>query len=335
MQIVQIKTRFIDLTRAFLFREQTPSYAFGMTDVILDLLNMMRVRSTAYIGKNLTAPWGVHIDEHPHLARFHIVMAGSTWIEMPGLEKPVKLNVGDIAIIPNGAAHSYVDEPGRETKTASFPTGKENSYFHPFDDDSDATHLLCGYFEMSNGTPPAITESLPKLLIGRTDDTNLSKKFGMVVNLIAAELAELSDQSLVVLNRMTEMLCIYTIQDWMDRTMNDADHLMALADPKTKLVLDMIHENPSRPWSVDSLAKLYGQSRTAFAAHFKLATNMSPMNYVRRWRINLACRMLEENAFSIDEIAFKSGYADTNAFNRAFKRETGSSPGAYKRLARV
>ena len=306
-----------------------------MTDVILDLLNMMRVRSTAYIGKNLNAPWGVHIVEHPSLARFHIVISGSTWIEMPGEANPIKLEVGDIAIIPNGGAHSYVDKPGRETKNAAFPTGKENSYFHTFDGDSDSTHLLCGYFEMSNGTPPAITQSLPPLLIGRASDSALSKKFKMVVDLISVELADMSDQSLVVLNRMTEMLCIYTIQDWMDRTMDEDDHLLALADPKTKLVLDTIHENPGEPWTVDSLARLYGQSRTAFASHFKLATGMSPMNYVRRWRINLACRMLEDNALSIDEIAFKSGYADTNAFNRAFKRETGSSPGAYKRLTRV
>ncbi len=306
-----------------------------MTDVILDLLNMMRVRSTAYIGKNLHAPWGVYIDEHPNLARFHIVIAGSTWIKLPDENAPVKLNKGDIAIIPNGRAHSYLDEVSRETKTASFPTGEENSYFQPFEPESGATHLLCGYFEMSNGTPPAITACLPELLIGRASDSVLSKKFGMVIDLISAELADVPDQSQLVLNRMTEMLCIYTIQDWMDRSMDEDDQLMALADPKTKLVLDNIHENPSTPWTVNSLAKLYGQSRTAFASHFKVATGMSPMNYVRRWRINLACRMLEENALSIDEIAFKSGYADTNAFNRAFKRETGSSPGAYKRLARV
>ncbi|WP_299194861.1 AraC family transcriptional regulator [uncultured Litoreibacter sp.] len=306
-----------------------------MTDVILDLLNMMRVRSTAYIGKNLSSPWGVHIDEHPNLARFHIVVAGHTWVDLPGGGSPEKLNVGDIAIFPNGKAHSYFDEIGRETKTGSFPTGAENSYFHPLVHDSSDTHLLCGYFEMSNGTPPAITASLPDMLIGRASDTALSKKFSMLVGLISAELSEFSEQSLVVLNRMTEMLCIYTIQDWMDRTMDEDDHMMALADPKTKLVLDAIHNDPTRHWSVNNLAQLYGQSRTAFAARFKQATGMSPMNYVRRWRINLSCRMLEDNSLSIDEIAFKSGYADTNAFNRAFKREIGSSPGAYKRLARV
>ena len=41
--------------------------------------------------------------------------------------------------------------------------------------------------------------------------------------------------------------------------------------------------------------------------------------------------MLEEGSLALDEIAFKSGYADTNAFNRAFKREIGASPGAFRR----
>lgn len=260
-------------------------------------------------------------------------MAGSTWIEFDGDTPPVKLDVGDIVIFPNGTAHSYTDQLGRDTKTATFPTGEENSYFHRFDPDSDATHLLCGYFELSSGTPPAITQNLPDILIGRATKGEMAPRTQMLIKMMAHELADFSNQSQTVLNRMTEMLCIFTIQDWMRQTLDEGDHLMAMADPKTKLVLDNIHEKPSMPWSVESLAKLFGQSRTAFAAHFKQTTGMSPMNYVRRWRINLACQMLEGNSMSIDEIAFKSGYADTNAFNRAFKRETGFSPGAYKRGA--
>jgi AraC-like DNA-binding protein len=55
------------------------------------------------------------------------------------------------------------------------------------------------------------------------------------------------------------------------------------------------------------------------------------MSYVRGWRISLARQMLQGNSLPLDEIAFRSGYADTNAFNRAFKRETGRTPGSVKR----
>ncbi|MEM7471910.1 MAG: AraC family transcriptional regulator [Pseudomonadota bacterium] len=309
-----------------------------MTNLIPDLLNMLRVQSTVYIGKNLSAPWGVHITEHPTLARFHIVVAGSTWVDANDDQEPVELHKGDVAIFFNGSAHSYMDAPGRYTTTASFPTGQENSYFETFDRDSVETHLLCGYFEMSPSTPPAVSENLPDMLIGRANETSQDKKgartaqIARLIDLITDELVSTTDQSRVVLNRMTEILCMFTLRTWMTQTIGPHDHLFAMADSKTKAVLDMIHEHPYNDWTVDALAQLYGQSRTAFTAHFKRKIGISPMQYVRKWRINKACEMLEEDAMSIDEAAFKSGYADTNAFNRAFKRETGYSPGAYKRL---
>ncbi len=67
-------------------------------NVIADILNMLRVRSTVYIGKNLAAPWGVHITEHESLARFHIVVAGSTWVRLEKDGDAVLLNEGDVAI---------------------------------------------------------------------------------------------------------------------------------------------------------------------------------------------------------------------------------------------
>ena len=302
-----------------------------MSNTILDLLNHLRVKSTAFVGKNLASPWGVEIDQHTDLARFHIVISGSTYI---GTTDNVELlSAGDVAIIPNGKAHFYADKLGRQLKPTNFPNGPCNSYFQQYHKDASNTHLLCGYFEVSKSTPPAITSCLPEMLIGRAKDPALAKKFSMVIALLVEELANPDNQSQANLNRLTEILCIYAIQGWVSQCITEDQQLRALADPKTKLVLDKVHERPDAPWTVDSLARHFGQSRTAFAAHFKKATGMSPMHYVRRWRINLACGMLEENALSIDEIAYKSGYADTNAFNRAFKRETGSSPGVYKRMA--
>lgn len=297
---------------------------------IIDLLNLLRVKSTAYLAKNLAAPWSIEIDKYRDLARFHILVAGSTYVGL-NEETAERLEPGDIAIIPDGKAHFYSDKLGRCHKSASFPNGPGGSYFHKLDPDSSDTHLLCGYFEMSKTTPPAIMACLPRLLIGRAKDNPFSKKIAMITKLIAEELANPEDQSQANLNRLTEILCIYAIQSWAEHGLDHDHNLRALADPKTKLVLDKVHENPGAPWTVETLAAHFGQSRTAFATHFKKATGLSPMSYVRRWRINLACGMLEDSALSIDEIAFSSGYADTNAFNRAFKREIGFSPGAYKR----
>lgn len=303
-----------------------------MSDCILNLLDLMRVRGTAYIAKSLTTPWGVYIEEKPCLARFHLVTSGSTWIGMPGTNHAELLNAGDIAIIADGKAHSYTDDPTRGAyQNMNYPAEPSSARFELFDKEKNDTQLLCGYFEFSPNTPMAIRSCLPDLLIGRRNDPKMAKKFDLMVDLAREELRNDAPVSQVTLNRVTEMICVHTIQRWFQEALSENDHLRALADPKVKLVLDAIHAAPKEPWSVDSLAQIHGQSRTAFAVQFKLAMGMSPMRYVRQWRIKLACKMLEDSTLSIDEIAFNFGYSDTNAFNRAFRRELGTSPGAFKR----
>ena len=305
-----------------------------MADVILELLNLMRVRGTAYISKTLAAPWGVYIDHHPDLARFHLVLGGSAWMSVPGATEPEKLNTGDIAIIPNGRAHTYTDTAERRPlENSSFPSFAPEPYFVPYNAASIETHLLCGYFRISPNTPPAILNRLPDLLVARGNREPNLTQFDLIVKLAQNELSKKGAPSQIILNRLTEMLCVIALQDWLEDAVTRDEGLQALADPKTKLVLDAVHTDPAHAWTVAGMAKISGQSRTAFAAHFKQATGLSPIHYVRRWRIRNACKMLEATGSSIDEIAFKSGYEDTNAFNRAFRREMGSSPGVYRRLA--
>lgn len=83
-----------------------------MTDVLSNLLEMLRVRGTAYIGKNLNPPWGMYVTEQQNLCRFHLVLAGWTWIELPGKNRREKLNPGDFVIVPHGSAHILSDEGG-------------------------------------------------------------------------------------------------------------------------------------------------------------------------------------------------------------------------------
>lgn len=303
--------------------------------MISDLLDMMRVSSTAYVGKNLTAPWGVKVSESPVYARFHLVMAGSTWVRLEDGSPPQKLKAGDIVIIPHGTAHVYSDtEFGAIMASRDLPNFEVGPYFHHLGTDPETTNILCGFFEISAQTPPAILQRLPKMLVASVGETLSDEAKSPLVELLRIELSKEKEPSNVVLNRLTELICLYAIEHWLDAALTHDERLTALAEPKVKLVLDHIHNDPSEPWTVERLAKLYGQSRNAFAAQFKYATGLAPMSYVRRWRIQAASRMLANPGMTIDEIAFKSCYADTNAFSRAFKREMGESPGAYKRSLR-
>jgi AraC-like DNA-binding protein len=75
-------------------------------------------------------------------------------------------------------------------------------------------------------------------------------------------------------------------------------------------------------------------SRSAFAARFMSLVEESPMLYLRRWRMQVALTRLKTEDIPIAELGEELGYQSEAAFNRAFKKTMGTTPGAVRRQAR-
>jgi AraC-like DNA-binding protein len=55
------------------------------------------------------------------------------------------------------------------------------------------------------------------------------------------------------------------------------------------------------------------------------------MHYLSNWRLQLAARLIAGQGMSIAKAAAEVGYETEAAFNRAFKRQVGLPPGAWRR----
>jgi len=64
--------------------------------------------------------------------------------------------------------------------------------------------------------------------------------------------------------------------------------LRALVDPQIGLVLQRVHERVDHPWTLESLARVGGMSRSVLAQRFKELVGESPLSYVTRWRMHVA-----------------------------------------------
>ena len=71
-------------------------------------------------------------------------------------------------------------------------------------------------------------------------------------------------------------------------------------------------------------------SRSSFAERFTAYVGMPPMQYLARWRVQIAARMLERPSVRIAQAAAEVGYQSEAAFNRSFKRHVGATPGAWR-----
>jgi AraC-like DNA-binding protein len=116
--------------------------------------------------------------------------------------------------------------------------------------------------------------------------------------------------------------------------------LLALAQRNTGLAridkaLRLIHSDYSQPFNVDRLAGCVNMSASAFHRTFKDVTSLSPIQYVKKVRLNKARSMLVEQGVRAGDAARLVGYESVSQFSREFKRYFGTSPGRLPELIRA
>lgn len=102
------------------------------------------------------------------------------------------------------------------------------------------------------------------------------------------------------------------------------------ASLRVQRVLNAIQDDLKRHWKIAELAQLMGFSQPHLFRLFKQATGATPMDWLRRERINCAKRRLVETRDRISLIAEEIGYTDPLHFSREFKKVVGASPRGYR-----
>lgn len=98
-------------------------------------------------------------------------------------------------------------------------------------------------------------------------------------------------------------------------------------------VLKVIHRNPEHRWTLLNMAETAHLSRSAFAKEFKALTGSSPIKYLSHLRMERAAYALSQGEKSISQVAEEAGYESDAAFNKAFRKMIGDTPGHYRRTA--
>jgi len=83
--------------------------------------------------------------------------------------------------------------------------------------------------------------------------------------------------------------------------------------------------------TVAALARIVGMSRSAFAACFAATMGRAPMEFLSRWRMNLAQDALSRGGTSLDRLAEEIGCESASAFSAAFPKRVAMAPGAFAR----
>jgi AraC-like DNA-binding protein len=302
-------------------------------DAVSELLAALKVHSSVYCLSDLGAPWGFAVDG-ADTAKFHLVLEGTCWLQAGSLH-PVRLATGELAILPRGERHTMSDE------LDSPVTGLEQLIAdHPLDADARLwcggngarTRLLCGGFALGDPMPAPLLELLPPVLTMDPGSASISAWIDPVFALVRDEASRTAPGAQVIFAKLADVFLAQALRAWLTGA-GQAGLLRPPSDrdPRIEKAAALIREQPTRQWTLQALAREVGMSRTLFTTRFRAALGESPMRYLAKVRLGQAAGYLRTADLSIDTIAIRTGYGNNASLSKAFKRELGISPGAYRR----
>jgi len=302
-------------------------------DVLADVLAATHIGNTLFCRKEFEAPWQLQIDQ-PHHAGFNIVSRGTCWLCSRGMSEPLQLVQGDVVLYPHGTARILADSPEATTlwdhQTLPDPAAVETG-----DKIKEAASTVliggCYHFE-HNGTHPLLS-LLPDLIHIQADEAERAGALQTALRLLTQEVAREQPGARIVTSRLVDVVFVFIVRAWLERQPNySAGWLGALRDVQIGKVLGLIHREPHRHWTVQSLAQEVSMSRAAFAKRFSELVGEPPLTYITRWRMDTAARLLRDSDNSLLSVAEKTGYETESSFSKAFRRAHSMSPGQYQTL---
>jgi AraC family transcriptional regulator, activator of mtrCDE len=263
-------------------------------------------------------------------ASFHLVLDGECWLHCTALDAPRRLVTHDIAIFPRDAPHVISSSP-EHADLCGKPLAAGDEHVQP----DGGTALACGRFRLARQRTNLVFEALPDcLVVSLGDDSPGSWLRPMLKHVLSSVRSQTAEDDVIV-ERCIELLFVEVVRRHVCSAPQEAGIIAALRDPYLHRALAAVHREPARAWNLNALANEAALSRTAFCQRFLRVMGRPPMRYVAQYRMQLALKWLNEPQQGILAIALRSGYETEAAFCRAFKRETGLAPGAYRRSRAV
>lgn len=319
----------------------------GATHVLSEALRMVRLTGAVYLRGEFTAPWGYETPSSEdlvralrpaaeHLVILHAVIEGACEVRIAN-GPSVHAQEGEFVILPYGDQHSMVspgnahsipiadllpDPPWPDMLVAQAGLGG-----------GSRTRVLCSYLDCSDIIFNPLLQALPRLV-------KVTPQPGAGADWLRAGLrysADLSPHAIArdaIGSRLPELLLVETLRQYLAQLpSNQTGWLAGLADPVLGDALLRIHGDPSRGWTVALLAEELGVSRSVLNRRFAERLGESPMRYVALWRTQLAGHLLDTTDLPVGVIGSRVGYESEAAFSRAFKRQVGVAPLAWRNRA--
>lgn len=283
-------------------------------------LRRLRLESEVYYVGQLCDAWHMSTPGGGDATTFHLVCHGEAWIHMPGAT-PTHLAAGDIAFFPHDAAHTFSAQPVIPMQPFDY------SHPAPLDRQSPGTGLLCGHLKLPNHIRRLLLAAFPEFMLIRPDYNPSGRQIRMLIEAMTEEATRNEFGVTAILDRFSDALFLYVVRHAVHQDPKLSPLLAAITDEHLRPAVVAFIDAPAEVWTVERMAGIACQSRSAFSERFTQLVRMTPMEFVTLWRMQLAVGMLAAGQANMLDVAMRCGYESESAFRKAFKRVIGIPPG--------
>ncbi|HSB28616.1 MAG TPA: AraC family transcriptional regulator [Pyrinomonadaceae bacterium] len=313
-------------------------------DVLSEVLKSVKLEGALFFNAEFSAPWCISnsgvkglapylSNKAGHLIIYHFITEGRAYTQLPE-GKRVELAAGDIVVYPHGDPHLL--GKGFAEPVDSLKTFSPGLSLVRFGGGGEVTRIVCGYLACDPRLSEVFLAGLPPILKVHLVKEPSDQWLENSIRYSVLEANGSNAGSDLVHAKLAELLFIETLRRYI--TSLPADEIGWLAGARDSTIgqaLALLHKDPAHPWTISSLARKVGLSRTRLAERFRHFLAESPMAYLARWRLKLAAEILQSSEDSVAEVAIAVGYGSEAGFNRAFKREFNCPPAQFRRKHRA
>jgi AraC-like DNA-binding protein len=317
-------------------------------DALSDVLKTVRLEGAFYLDTEFTAPWCIRgkygqasvrerLAGTDHILYFHFLIEGSCKVRLADGVDVLDVAVGDLVLFPQDDRHVMGSDlritPVETDRLSGTETAPGSGLIRIRHGGGGAvTRFVCGYLACNRSLCRPLLEALPRVLRIPMGDGPAPALLRELLQAAVRESSAARPGAGSVLAKLSELMFVEALRRHVESLPPQGSGWLAgVRDVHVGRALALLHGDPGKAWTVDKLARVVALSRSALAERFVALVGESPMQYLTRWRLALAARMLRSGGIAIARVSERSGYESETSFSRAFKREFGMPPAAWRR----
>lgn len=301
-------------------------------DRLSEVLDLIEARGVVSGGSAVRGRWRTHCSIDDDL-KFIAIVRGRATLLTDGLDRPIELSGGDVAVLNRRAWLRLDGGDGPGEPTVVEPPSAGSTIPDADVDAQDVDILIGGRVDLSPTGKELLLRTLPAVAHVRSSSAVGPRLRDHVQRLFVEIVADQVGADFAM-RQYAQLLVLDVVRGFIQEAEMPAGWLKVLTDEQLRPALALIHDQPAKSWTLQDLARASSMSRSTFAQRFRDAAGTPPLSYLISWRMLLAQQRLRVDGTRVGTLAQELGYSSESAFSSAFKRHVGVSPLAYRSQAR-